>query len=178
MSSASFRSSSFDPILITAQIVGLQCAYYASSSIIILILELLTGSNITLNHVLAHDELTMGTAMGWGLFLANLINAVLGSYYLVYIVARAKLCLDFAVTLHILHLLFSCAYTHSFPPSLFWWFSFICTLAILALGGEYLCLQRDLEPITLAGSKKRQASSAQVDQVELQRLTEVDNDIP
>ncbi|TPX71463.1 hypothetical protein SpCBS45565_g01121 [Spizellomyces sp. 'palustris'] len=104
MSSASFRTSTFDPVLIAAQIVALQSTYYLSASLIVFVLELLTGSPVTLNHVLMHDELRTDTVLGWSLFLAYLMNAGLGSYYLLIIVQRAKLCLDFSCTLHILHI--------------------------------------------------------------------------
>ncbi|KNC97838.1 uncharacterized protein SPPG_06835 [Spizellomyces punctatus DAOM BR117] len=177
MSSASFRTSTFDPILISAQIVALQSTYYLSASLIVFVLELLTGSPVTLNHVLMHDELRTDTVLGWSLFLANLMNAGLGSYYLLIIVQRAKLCLDFSCTLHILHIVITTLYSRSLPKSFFWWFCFLCTLVVLSLGGEYLCMQREMEPITLAGTKKRQSTSNGGDAVELQRLTDGSDDL-
>ncbi|KAI8913803.1 hypothetical protein PhCBS80983_g04970 [Powellomyces hirtus] len=176
MSTASFRNSTFDPLLLSAQIVSLQCTYYLSASSVIFAIELLTGSPITLSHVLSYKEIRTDTVLGWALFIAFLINAGIGCYAQLFIVQRAKLCLDFSCTLHLLHLLITSFYSGGIPKTLFWWFSFLCTLCIMAIGGEYLCMQKEMEPISLAGSIKRHDST--VDGVELQRLTEVNDDIP
>lgn len=58
--------------------VSLQTLHYLSSSFIVLILELLTGSPVTLNHVLSYPELRTDTVFGWGLFFAFILNAALG----------------------------------------------------------------------------------------------------
>ncbi|KAJ3092313.1 hypothetical protein HK102_008624 [Quaeritorhiza haematococci] len=134
--SASFRSSTFDPVLIIAQIVSLQCLYYLSISLIVLALEVLTGAPVTLNHVLYYPEIRTDTVLGWTLFIAFLMNAALG---------------------------------HRIPTNFFWWFLFAATLLIMSLGGEYLCMQKELEPIVLTGQKKRGSVRGE-DEVELQRL--------
>ena len=48
----------------------------------------------------------------------------------------------------------------------------MATTAITALGGEYLCMQREMEPINLTGYKKRQQSTVAADSLELQRLND------
>ncbi|KAJ3178562.1 hypothetical protein HDU85_005169 [Gaertneriomyces sp. JEL0708] len=169
--SNTYRTSKFNPTQICSQIAILQAGYYTSHSLIILILELLIGSQTTLKHVLNHDDLQTDTVLGWGLFLTTLINAGVGAILLRFIIKRARLCLDFAATLHFLHLIFSFLYTGHLPRSFFYWFAFLCSLTIMALGGEYLCMQKEMEPIEMAGAKKRGSTVDPSQDVELQRLT-------
>ena len=74
------------------------------------------------------------------------------------LVQRAKLCLDFSATLYFFHFLFTRWYSGQIPNTFSWWIIFIISIAALAVGGEYLCMQRELEPITLLGTRKRQTS--------------------
>ena len=56
-------------------LVSLQSSYYLTLIVIALFLELLTGSNITLDHILSYKQIRTDTVLGWSLFLANLVNA-------------------------------------------------------------------------------------------------------
>ncbi|TPX46425.1 hypothetical protein SeMB42_g03701 [Synchytrium endobioticum] len=189
----SFRKTVFDPILIVAQIVGLQSSYYLTLTIIVLSLELLTGSNITLDHVISYKEVRTDTVLGWSLFLANLVNAGLSSIALRFIVQRSKLCLDFSGTLFFYHFIIVWIYSESFPSSFFWWLNFIAGLAITFICGEQLCQHAELQPITFgvgsisggqgassgasnggaspAGRYKKRTSNIPADVVELVPLT-------
>jgi hypothetical protein len=69
---------------------------------------------------------------------------------LVWIVERAKLCLDFGGTLYLLHLIF-CTQYDAFPKSASWWLVTIAALLGTSILGEYWCMKRELEPIALAG---------------------------
>ncbi|KAJ3176147.1 hypothetical protein HDU87_005525 [Geranomyces variabilis] len=209
---SSFRASKFDPVLLSAQIVALQCTYYLTASLLIFLLELLTGSPITLAHVLSSSELRTDTVLGWALSLGMLLNALAAAYALVIIVGRSRLCVDFSVTLHVLHLLATAVYSRGVPRSVWWWVVVLTSMVGVAVGGEKLCLRKEMEPIELVGAKKRHASVAAVHSgrnntasgsggngdhdddddnagaagargsggtsVELQRLTQVDVDVP
>jgi hypothetical protein len=74
------------------------------------------------------------------------------------IVQRTKLCLDFAATLYVLNLLFTRWYSGEMPNTIVWWALEAVCLAIMAVGGEWLCTKYELEPITLIGARKRQTS--------------------
>ncbi|KAJ3016727.1 hypothetical protein HKX48_003894 [Thoreauomyces humboldtii] len=177
--STSFRNASFDPLMITAQIVALQCTYYLSASLVIFAIELLIGSPVTLAHVLSNQEIRTDTVLGWALFIAFLINAGIGCYAQLYIVQRAKLCLDFSCTLHFLHLIITTFFSGGLSRSFFWWFSFLCTLVLMSFGAEHICMQKELEPINITGTKKRHGSTIDPkDLVELRGLTEVGDDVP
>ncbi|KAI8586879.1 integral membrane protein S linking to the trans Golgi network-domain-containing protein, partial [Geranomyces variabilis] len=146
---SSFRASKFDPILLSAQIVALQCTYYLTASLQIFLLELLTGSPITLAHVLSPSELRTDTVLGWALSLGMLLNAGAAAYALVILVGRSRLCVDFSVTLHFLHLLATSAYSRGVPRNLWWWVVMMLSMVGVAVGGEKLCLRKEMEPIEL-----------------------------
>lgn len=69
--------------------------------------------------------------------------------YLVYLVERAKKCLDFSATLYIIHT-FICIIYGGWPSSLTWWVVNVSGLAVMALLGEYLCIRRELREIPIA----------------------------
>jgi len=69
---------------------------------------------------------------------------------LVVLVGRAKQCLDFAATVHAVHLVVCIAYG-GWPGSFYWWAVAVTSLIVMAVLGEYLCMKRELAPIALAG---------------------------
>lgn len=75
--------------------------------------------------------------------------------YLLFLIERAKKCLDFSTTLHIIHL-FICIIYGGWPYSMTWWLVNGTGIAIMALLGEYLCIKRELReiPITRHRSSK------------------------
>lgn len=64
--------------------------------------------------------------------------------FLCFIVERAKKCLDFAATVHVLHLLACTAYD-GWPSSWEWWGVNLASLVVMALSGEYLCMRREMQ---------------------------------
>ncbi|PNT72311.1 hypothetical protein BRADI_2g42471v3, partial [Brachypodium distachyon] len=69
--------------------------------------------------------------------------------FMLYVIERAKKCLDFAATLYIIHL-FICIIYGGWPASITWWVVNIVSLAIMSLLGEYLCIRRELRDIPVS----------------------------
>ncbi|GJM94019.1 hypothetical protein PR202_ga10630 [Eleusine coracana subsp. coracana] len=69
--------------------------------------------------------------------------------FMLYVIERAKKCLDFAATLYIIHL-FICIVYGGWPASVTWWVVNITGLAIMSLLGEYLCIRRELKEIPIS----------------------------
>lgn len=69
--------------------------------------------------------------------------------YLVYLIERAKKCLDFSATVYIIHLLI-CIIYGGWPSSVTWWVVNGTGLAVMALLGEFLCIRRELREIPIA----------------------------
>ncbi|KAG6480618.1 hypothetical protein ZIOFF_057203 [Zingiber officinale] len=75
--------------------------------------------------------------------------------FLLYLIERAKKCLDFSATLYIIHLFISIIYG-GWPSSITWWVVNIIGLALMSLLGEWLCIRREMQeiPITRLRSSK------------------------
>lgn len=72
--------------------------------------------------------------------------------YVFILVERAKKCLDFTVTLYIIHLILCCLYT-GFPTSFLWWFVYVVCVVVTALLGEWLCMRRELKDIPMRSTR-------------------------
>lgn len=70
---------------------------------------------------------------------------------MVFLISRSKLILDFAITLHIIHLLIVTLSTGLLPRTAFWWGTMIASCAVTFLGGTYGCRWRELRPINFGG---------------------------
>ncbi|CAG8645908.1 550_t:CDS:2 [Ambispora leptoticha] len=146
-----FRTNVWDPLLIIPQIIALQALYYTSISVIVLFTLLITGNDITLDHLLDYREFRGDTVLGWTLGFAWISNSVVGIYLLLRVVQRAKLVLDFTVTLHFFHLIITSYYSGHIPTTFVWWAINVTTCCIMIFGGELYCMRKEMEPIMLGG---------------------------
>jgi len=64
-------------------------------------------------------------------------------------VARARLVLDFSLTLLLYHVLMVTYYSGHVPSSFLWWALNGTTAGVMIFGGEYACMQLEMEPIIL-----------------------------
>ncbi|KAG0173121.1 hypothetical protein DFQ28_009626 [Apophysomyces sp. BC1034] len=160
MASTSFRTSVWDPILIIAQIISFQSLYYIVLSLLLLVAFALGGTEFTLDSILGDQEIRTDTVSGWALGFIWLVNALLCIPLIVLIVQRAKLVLDFVLTLHVIH--FICVWIHNnqCPTAGAWWIVQIVNVAVMTLGGEWAAMRREMKPILMA-NKKKQAQPTQ-----------------
>lgn len=68
------------------------------------------------------------------------------------IVARSKLVPDFALSLHVIHLIVVFLYTGSVPQNLMWWAVMIGSSALATSLGIWGCRYRELKPISFGGN--------------------------
>eukprot|EP00899_Mesostigma_viride_P008036 jgi/Mesvir1/17233/Mv07646-RA.1 len=143
-----YGASVWDPLLIIAQIVCLQCLHYLSLGVL---LFLFIGSRVpalTTTYIFDWHTVNVSTFTGWCIILSCMCNALVGAAFLCILVERAKKCLDFTATLYILHLLFCTLHT-GLPTGFEWWLVHILGLATMAVIGEWLCLRRELREIPI-----------------------------
>ncbi|XP_050673147.1 protein SYS1 homolog [Leptidea sinapis] len=146
----SFRYTQWDPCLIISQIIAMQFIMYLTLCILIAIMQDLTGSTRTLDHIFQYHEIHVKDNEGRAVILAFVINAVIGAYLLWLLVGRTKLCLDFSCTFYGIHLV-SCWMYNAAPPTTFsWWVLNIACTAITCVAGEFLCLRTELQAIPLS----------------------------
>jgi hypothetical protein len=92
------------------------------------------------------------------------------------LVQRAKLCLDFACTLHLFHYMVVWIYSRGIPNAFLWWFVYVGSCTIMTMGGEHLCMRQELKPIILKpfGSGRKQRQQEGADDVEMQPVLAAD----
>ncbi|KAK9903248.1 hypothetical protein WJX75_000688 [Coccomyxa subellipsoidea] len=155
-----YGASVWDPWLIIAQIVTVQCLYYLSFG---LLLYLLLGPYVThlsFQHVFDDASMDLHSFTGWMVVLTNVINSLAAALSLMFVVERAKKCLDFAATCYLLHLAFV-SIVGGFPTTVTWWAVNILSMTIAALLGEWLCLRRELQDIPIGSITRRFSGTAE-----------------
>ncbi|KAI7858292.1 integral membrane protein S linking to the trans Golgi network-domain-containing protein [Circinella umbellata] len=162
MAQASFRATGWDPLLIIAQIISLQSVYYIVISLLLLIALALTGAELSLDAILDDGEIRTDTVFGWTLGLVWLVNAVMTIPILVFLVQRAKLVLDFVLTLHFFHIAFVWIHTGHFPTCGAWWILQVINAILMTLGGEWACMRREMEPIMVSKKDTQQQKQQEV----------------
>lgn len=71
---------------------------------------------------------------------------------ILFLISRSKLVLDFALTIHFLHLLTTSLYSKSIPQNLLWWVLQIASATLMTSLGVWSCQYRELRPINFGGS--------------------------
>ncbi|KAG1680597.1 hypothetical protein FOA52_015045 [Chlamydomonas sp. UWO 241] len=150
-----YGATAWDPVLIIAQIAALQCLFYLTLGVLQAVMLASTVGSLSAMHLFEWQLLGVHTLTGWLAVGANLGTALLGAVYLMWIVERAKRCLDFASTVYLLHFVFVWAAGRSFPLSLVWWGTNACGLLLMALLGEWLCVRREMADIPLSSLRTR-----------------------
>lgn len=144
-----YASSTFDPTLISLQIVCVQTAYYLTLGIFLALLDAWAAQSLSLDQMFKYTALTFDTTLGWATAIAFAFNALVGALILGFIVGRARKCLDFGTTVHFLHLIFSGLYA-GWPMSWTWWVVQISCAVVMILLGEYFCMQREMREIPVS----------------------------
>jgi len=152
--SGQFRYTQWDPILIVSQIITIQTLFYTSLGILIYVSDCMTGQSPALSHLFSYQEIGVKTSHGRLIIFSYLLNALFGSIVLWHLVQRAKPCLDFSLTCHLIHLMICWFYNKSFPNSFMWWILNIICVTITCVCGEFLCLKTELKAIPLSLSQR------------------------
>lgn len=143
-----YGSVVWDPWLILAQIVCLQCLYYLTLGVFVSIFVGTRVSHMSLVYFFDYATVTASTVTGWSVIASILLTSVAGAGYMFHLIERAKKCLDFSATVYIIHL-FICIVYGGWPSSITWWVVNGTGLALMALLGEYLCIRRELREIPI-----------------------------
>jgi protein SYS1 len=140
------------PLKILAQIAIIQAILYASLTALMFFTERVSGRDFSFNLVFGWSGIRGDTTEGWlTAFVWILAAGLVGAASIVYFVGRSKLVLDFAATLHAIHLAVVIV-THSIPSNLAWWATMgVSTATAIALG-TWGCRHRELQPISFGGA--------------------------
>mmetsp|Transcript_30569 Transcript_30569/g.46304 ORF Transcript_30569/g.46304 Transcript_30569/m.46304 type:complete len:181 (-) Transcript_30569:104-646(-) len=141
-------NNNFNPKLISSQIVALQCFHYLILGLIFQLDHYVFGTSVTIDRIFTDAYLSVWSWIGWIDSSAILISYLFGAVLLAIIVEKSKKCLDFSVTLFLIHL-FSCVWYAGMPSQLDWWIVHILGTIVMILLGEYLCSLKELSDIPL-----------------------------
>ncbi|MCD7453384.1 hypothetical protein HAX54_020799 [Datura stramonium] len=165
-----YGTAVWDPWLIVAQIACFQCLYYLTLGIFMAILVGTRVSRMSLVYFFDYATVTASTVTGWCVIASFILSSLAGAGFLLYLIERAKKCLDFSATLYIVHLLI-CTIYGGWPSSVTWWVVNVTGLAVMALLGEYLCIRRELREIPITKFRSRPVSEEKTNE-------ELDEQIP
>ncbi|KAF2641405.1 hypothetical protein P280DRAFT_425891 [Massarina eburnea CBS 473.64] len=135
------------PTRILSQIVVLQLAYYACAAVLIIFTALVAGKEIDIDLLFSWRTLRGDTTVGWTLGLVWVLNSLTCAVFILLLIARSKLVLDFALTIHFIHLIVTSLYSHAIPANFFWWALQICSASVMTSLGVWACQWRELRPI-------------------------------
>lgn len=65
-----------------------------------------------------------------------------------FIVQRSRLCLDYAITCHLFHLMTVSVVNRQFPLNICWWLVIICSAWLMTEKSRSLCVFQELLPIS------------------------------
>jgi len=149
-----YGKSEFNPRLITTQIIVMQSAFYVCFVLTTSAIDYATGEPPSFSQFFRYRaynwNTTSGVALAASLFITGLIMAAL----LAQVVERAKKCLDFVVTYHIFHLLFTWN-MFGFPSTYQWWVINVASATAATLLGEYMCMMSETAAIKLPPKKEK-----------------------
>ena len=72
---------------------------------------------------------------------------------IVALIGRSKLVPDFALTIHILHLLATSVYSGAAPRNAMWWFTMLASSGLCVALGMWGCRYRELQPVFFGGGR-------------------------
>ncbi|XP_066588476.1 protein SYS1 homolog [Prorops nasuta] len=155
--SGQFRKSTWDPILIISQIIAVQSLMYCCLGVWIWIISFILGTTKSLDYAFQYNEIHVRDYGGRLVITIFILNALIGSWALWWLVQRAKQCMDFTCTAHLIHLLCCWIYNASFPTNFSWWCLNIVSLSIMCVCGEFLCMRTELQAIPLGMNSHKTA---------------------
>ncbi|KAH3906411.1 hypothetical protein HBH56_203300 [Parastagonospora nodorum] len=141
------------PTRILTQIVLLQLAYYACAAVLIVFTAIVAGKEVSTDLLFNWRSLRGDTTVGWTLGLVWVLNSLICVIFIVLLIARSKLVLDFALTIHFIHLVTTSLYSHAVPANLLWWMLQMCSATVMISVGTWACQWRELKPINFGGNK-------------------------
>eukprot|EP00039_Didymoeca_costata_P033492 m.42664 g.42664 ORF g.42664 m.42664 type:complete len:160 (+) comp9897_c0_seq1:206-685(+) len=147
-----FRYHIFDPFLVIGQIITLQAIFY----VVLCVAAYLTAAGIgePVSLALIFTSVITNT---WAGYICYVTSAIIMGVLSGWVVQRARQCLDFALTMHIIHFTASCSYD-TCPRSLGWWLLNIACVAITASVAEYVSMNINTGAIQLnVGNNKKQS---------------------
>lgn len=137
-----------DPWRTASILLAFITEYNIALAVVHIVTCLIIGDSINpIDRVWDFREAQFGQISGYRTCFTFLTTACLMVPVEVLQIARAKLVLDFAMTAQLSHLLLTWLYSGRLPFTWSWWMTWLISSCIMVFGGEYACMQIELQPI-------------------------------
>ncbi|CCG80904.1 Putative uncharacterized protein [Taphrina deformans PYCC 5710] len=114
---------------------------------------LVSGGKINpIDRVWDYREYHFRSIPGYKAALVQLVTASILIPIEVFQIQRARLVLDFSLTVQVVHLLLTCSYSGEIPTTWSWWLIWLMSSSIMIFGSEYACMQIELRPISFGAT--------------------------
>ncbi|KAF2481962.1 integral membrane protein S linking to the trans Golgi network-domain-containing protein [Neohortaea acidophila] len=148
------------PLRILTQIVALQACYYAVALVLIVFTTIVAGQHPSPGLLFDWQNLRGDVTTGWTLGLCWMMDSLITVIPILLLIARSKLVLDFALTIHFINLVITSLYTRAIPVNLYWWLLQTCSAGLMVSLGVWACRWRELKPFAFGGHGKDKAADA------------------
>nr|POF08259.1 protein sys1 [Quercus suber] len=136
----------------SSHIALLQLSYYGVALVLIVFTTFVAGQHPNAGVFLDWHNLRSDVTTGWTLGLCWMLDSLITVIPILLLIARSKLVLDFALTIHFINLLVTTLYTRAIPNTLYWWLVQICSAALMTSLGMWACQWRELQPMMFGGN--------------------------
>ncbi|KAL2268307.1 hypothetical protein VTJ83DRAFT_3153 [Remersonia thermophila] len=151
--------SELPPLKILSQIAALQGLYYGAALLLMLFTVLVAGQKFSMDLVFGWDAVRGDTTQGWLMgFIWVLDGGLFMAAAIVVLIGRSKLVLDFALTLHAIHLVVVTLYSGQLPRNTAWWLSMGLASTVSVALATWGCRYRQLQPISFGGGGSTSAA--------------------
>lgn len=142
-----------DPWVTASMLIALLTCYLLALAVCHVATSVLTREPINpIDRVWDFREAQFGSLSGYRFCATQMLTAAISIPIQVLIVQRAKLILDFAMTVQCVQILLTWLYSHALPTTRAWWINWLVGSAIIVFGGEFACMRIELRPITFGNS--------------------------
>ena len=94
----------WDPVLIMCQIMAVQCFNYLALGTLLSLAHIVLDTPVSIDHFFAPHYTHMTSLNGGTDCLCMLLTSIVGAYILSIVVEKSKKCVDFTVTMYLIHL--------------------------------------------------------------------------
>ncbi|KAK5449612.1 Integral membrane protein of the Golgi [Exophiala xenobiotica] len=151
------------PLKIVRSILLLQFFYYTAAFVLILFTTIVLGQKFSLSLLFDWHSVRGDNTVGWTVGFLWVIDGFIIVIPILLLIARSKLVPDFALTIHLIHLIITSVYTKSIPTNLLWWGLEAASAALTISLGVWACRYRELQPISFGTVPKKTPANGMPD---------------
>ena len=161
-----FADRGFDPVTIIMQIIALQLCYYASLSLMIIIVDSCAGLRPHMAQLFSAKSLDFGTKYGYPTLIAHSLNVIFVVIAEANIVEKANKCLDFTLTIVFYQFIVMWATGYGLPGwNVSWWIINTVIVTATCLLSEMLCMKLETQEIKLSVNDLIESSKQKASEV-------------